>query len=75
MAQAVIQGLDCFVSHHHDIGCAADQLVRHLDRARIECKTNGAAWGLNESDTRLAWLFAKSNRDSLQLHGDATATL
>ena len=75
MAEAVITGLDRFVRSGSDIGSAHSDLVAELDAARIEYKTNGAAWGLTTSESRLAWLFAKSNRASLRLAGDSTATL
>lgn len=75
MAQAVLNGLDEFVSHKRDINALCTELRSELDGARIEYKTNGAAWGLTMSESRLAWLFAKSNRASLQLIGDTTATL
>jgi hypothetical protein len=75
MAHAITEGLRCFYEGGHEIGCAADRLVRELDRARIEYQENGAAWGLSAGDSMTAWLFAKSNRFSLRLFGSSGTTL
>jgi hypothetical protein len=75
MAQAVIEGLDCLFSMGHELQCAHRRLYEGLDRARIDYKTNGSAWGLSESDAETAWLWAKNNRDSLRLHGNLRTTL
>lgn len=69
MGQAVVEGLRCLFLDNHDIACAANELRDAFDRARIDYKANGMAYGLNVDGTRLAWLFAKSNRHSVTLHG------
>ncbi len=75
MAQAIIEGLACMLTMGHEIGCAHRQVHERLNHALTTYRTEGAAWGLAESDAETAWLWAKSNRDSLRLYGDPTATL
>jgi len=61
---AVVNGLKCLFISGHNLACAAQRLRDEFDNARIDYKTNGSSYGLSPSDTRLAWLFAKSNRYS-----------
>jgi hypothetical protein len=75
MMLAVKRGLDCLFTQSHHIGCAADQLRNTFDGARIQYKSNGAAYGLSISDARTAWLFAKSNRYRVRTHGDLGTVL
>jgi hypothetical protein len=75
MGMAVIDGLRCLLTQGHDVNCSADQLRHGFDRARVDYKTNGPLYGLSPSDTRTAWLYAKSNRYSVQVHGDQLAML
>jgi hypothetical protein len=75
MMLAVKRGLECMFNQGHDLACAADQLRARFDQARIDYKRNGASYGLSVSETRTAWLFAKSNRYSVQTHGDTTTIL
>lgn len=75
MMEAVIEGLRCLFLSAHDLSCAGSQLRDRFDGARIEYKRNGASWGLSAGEARTAWLFAKSNRYSLQSHGKTTMKL
>lgn len=75
MALAVVGGLECLFTEDHPIGCAADQLRQRLNAARLEYKHNGGAHGLSESESRVAWLFMKSNLHSLQVVGDPATTI
>ncbi len=75
MGMAIIEGLRCLVTLRHEVGCSADQLRNAFDQARLEYKFNGPRYGLSPSDSRIAWLYAKSNRYSVVVHGDQMATL
>jgi len=76
MGMAIINGLNCLLTlGHHDVGCSASALRQGFDAARVDYKTNGPLYRLSPSDTRTAWLYAKSNRYSLQVHGDPSAML
>jgi hypothetical protein len=75
MGMAIINGLNCLLTLGHDVGCSASALRQGFDAARVDYKTNGPLYGLSPSDTRTAWLYAKSNRYSLQVHGDPSAML
>jgi hypothetical protein len=75
MGEAVVEGLRCLVTNGHTIACAADQMRARFDQARAVYKMNGPLFGMSPSDTRTAWLFAKSNRYSIQVRGDGSAVL
>jgi hypothetical protein len=75
MGMAVIDGLRGLLTQGHDINSAADDLRHGFARARMDYKANGPSYGLSPSDTRTAWLYAKSNQYSVQLHGDKSARL
>ena len=75
MGMAIIDGLRCLLTQGHDVGCSAFELRQGFDRARVDYKTHGPLYGLSPSDTRTAWLYAKSNRYSVQMHGDPSAML
>ena len=75
MGWAIVSGLRCLLTQSHDIGCAGQELRGALDNARIDYKENGAKYGMSPSDARTAWLFAKSNRFSVQVYGDYSVKL
>jgi hypothetical protein len=75
MMLAVTRGLSCMFQKGHDISCAAQNLRKQFDVARLDYKNNGARYGLSAGDARTAWLFAKSNRYSVVTFGDDTTTL
>jgi hypothetical protein len=75
MQLAVHEGLRGLVTSGSDIATAADDLRAKFDDARVDYKNNGVSYGLSAGDARTAWLFAKSNRHSVRVHGDGTATL
>jgi hypothetical protein len=75
MGMAVVNGLRCLLTDDHQIACAANQLREAFDEARRDYKFSGSSYGLSLSDARIAWLAAKSNRHSVQVHGDTSATL
>jgi hypothetical protein len=75
MDMAIIDGLRGLLTKGDDINSAADDLRQGFAQARTDYKANGPSYGLSASDTRTAWLFAKSNQYSVQLHGDKLAKL
>jgi len=75
MGMAVINGLRGLLTLLADISSAADDLRQEFAQARVDYKTNGASYGLSPSDTRTAWLYAKSNQYSVQVHGNSSAHL
>ncbi|MBC9729675.1 hypothetical protein [Streptomyces sp. TRM68367] len=75
MGWAIVSGLRCLLTKSHDIGCAGHELRGAFDTARIDYKGNGAKYGMSPSDARTAWLFAKSNRFSVQIYGDYSVKL
>jgi hypothetical protein len=75
MGMAVIGGLRGLLTQGNDINSAADELRQGFAGARKDYKANGPSYGLDPSDTRTAWLYAKSNQYSVQLHGDKSAQL
>jgi hypothetical protein len=74
MGRAVSGGLDCLFTMNHEIGCATSQVQRGIEEARVEYIHNGPAYGLSDSEVRLARVFMKHNFHSLRLLGDATTT-
>jgi hypothetical protein len=75
MGMAVVNGLRCLFASGHDLNCAARRLREEFEAARIDYKANGPSYGLSPSDTRYAWLFAKSNRYSVKVFGDGASVL
>jgi hypothetical protein len=75
MGMVIINGLRGLLTQGDDIKAAADELRQGFAQARVDYKTNGPSYGLNPSDTRTAWLYAKSNQYSVQQYGDESATL
>lgn len=75
MDMAVIDGLRGLLTKGDDINAAANELRQGFAHARADYKANGPSYGLSASETRTAWLFAKSNQYSVQLHGDTLAKL
>jgi len=75
MMLAVTNGLRCLFNQAHNIACAADQLRKGFEAARIEYKQNGANYGLSPAEIRTAWLFAKSNLHSIRTYGNSSMVL
>jgi hypothetical protein len=75
MVMAIIKGLRGLLTQGDDINSAADDLRQGFAQAHVDYKTNGPSYGLTLSDVRIAWLYAKSNKHSVLLHGDPSARL
>lgn len=72
IALAVTGALRGYVTGGDDLDHVTQNMRVGLDSARIQYKTNGGAMGLSPGESRMAWLFAKSNRYSLTLCGDGS---
>jgi hypothetical protein len=62
---ALRDGLKCLLLDGHQIGCAAAKLRTAFDVLRNEYRNRGAQHGLSPAESRLGWLFAKSNQYSI----------